>query len=429
MDINLHKDHPSIEGNWWNPLEPQIRWHGTLILKAGETAKVRVVQYGESFLQSKAVTEPVMVIHGMSKDGKAITLSRCFCLSSSRTFGSEELTFDVQEVIFGAHLLADDLVFSEIQAEFDYLNEWVTYCRFQEREMDDERGQKEIRLRLNQDHEFPFTAPGYAKAQFYVGYHSSSQAFKFSIESRSNLNITYSENRTLSEIIKDLREWKWFLTLATRNETNIRRLTVFHDNHSIDLGKDIVKFSLDVWISSPQKESQVKTLREDDMNFALPDIRANLSEIVSKWKEMQILWAPTLHRFFASIHRKGLQLPEEFLFQAQALEALYWTRSKNNKVTSREAFIDAWERAPDALKAKLGTKEEFVSLVSINRNYLTHYRPDDEDKIAGFSELFDLSQKLKFILEVAILKEMGIPDNLVDKVFGVGRWGRLVNYA
>jgi hypothetical protein len=50
---------------------------------------------------------------------------------------------------------------------------------------------------------------------------------------------------------------------------------------------------------------------------------------------------------------------------------------------------------------------------------LTHYSPKDEEKAFDFPSLFDLTQKLGFLLEAAII------ENAID----VRRWGRLVQFT
>ena len=164
------------------------------------------------------------------------------------------------------------------------------------------------------------------------------------------------------------------------------------------------------------------------MNFILPDIEKDLSAIISRWKKLQTPWAATLHRYFATIHRTDLRLPEEFLFRAQAVEALHRVGSKKREVTQKEAYGEAWEKAPASLQARLGDKAAFVEALRNNRNYLTHYNPKDEKKADDIAGLFELSQKLEFLLEALILIELGLPKNIVESAFSARRWGHLLIY-
>jgi hypothetical protein len=124
MSINLQTDQPPIEGNWWDPSNPAVKWHGALVMLAGNKATIRLVEYDQSFLQSglNALPESRKFLHGVTKDGTAVTLSNCFSPHRTRSHSSQETHFEIQQVIFGGHFLDQDLLFDGVQAEFDYLD-------------------------------------------------------------------------------------------------------------------------------------------------------------------------------------------------------------------------------------------------------------------------------------------------------------------
>lgn len=430
MSCNLQKDHPPIEGNWWIPSNPAVKWHGVLVLEGAKMATLRLIEYGKSFLQSDINRLPTSrkIIHGITKDGKAVTLLKCFSSQRHQSFGSQEIHFDVKNAIFGHHFEEADLMFDEIQVEFDYLDDWITYSRFEAKDMTDQGEQKEIRIRLNQDHQIQFQVSDYAESQFYIGYRSNYSAFKFTIESRANLQITYQQEQPLEVILKDIKRWEWFLTLATAHKNNLMSLSVRRENLRFDLGGKTFKKLYEVWLSTNGKRANKKALHPPDMAFTLPDVRQELSPIVSRWKAMQTPWAAVLHRYFASIHRKGIQLQEQFFFRAQAMEAIARVGAKSKNITQKTAYGAAWERATPVLRAKLGEKDPFVEAVRLNRNYLTHYDPSDEEKAFDFAELFDLTQKMGFLLQAIILKEMGLSEILIDRAINDSRWGHLVQF-
>jgi hypothetical protein len=428
--MNLQEDHPELKGNWWDPRKPTEKWHGTLMLKAGKPAKLDLIQYGEGKLQP-SVNNPFEgcgIIYGTTGEGKAVTLSQCFASSHSRSFGSEEVEVSAYQAIFGAHLSAQELFFDEVLVEFDYLNDWVTHSRYEEKNLNDGDDRSEIRIRLNPNYQIPFETPDYAKSLFFLGYRTNSSKFRFSIESRSNLQITYSKHLSLRHILQDLLQWTWFLTLATRHQTRFLRLSVHRHEVRFQLGAKSIKQPLDLWVAVAGKREKEKVLHPPDMNFTLPDIEKDLSKVIARWREMQTEWAATLHRYFATVHREGLRLPEEFLFRAQAVEALHWSNGKAKKTTQRESYGEAWEKAPASLQARLGDKAAFVEAIRNNRNYLTHYNPQDEENTDDLAGLFELSQKLGFLLEAVILNELGLPKSVVEGAFSSRRWGHLVDW-
>jgi hypothetical protein len=426
--MNLQRDQEPIDGNWWDPARPEDKWHGTLKLTAGKPAELRVLDYGRSLLQSSfgSPGEVATLLHGTSSAGKPITLYNSFCQEHRMTEISEERRFQVEQSIFGRHLREEDLVFDEVHVEFDYLNDWVAYRRYEEKEVEEQEGRKEIRIRLNPDHKFPFEAPGYSAAQFYLGYRSQSSLFQFSIENLSNLQITFSERLPLRDIFRDLTQWRWFLNLATGRDVHLKRLTLFRSDLKLAVGEDSFAEPLEIWASSRGKREDKNLLHPSEMIFSLPDIRPSLSEIITNWKTMQKSWAVVLHRYFATIHREELRLEEQFLFRTQAIEALSRVQSEGKDLSVREAYSHAWDQAPHELREKLGQKEAFVRSVGANRNFLVHYRPQDEDQVAEFPQLFELSQKLKFILEVAVLRELRVPPSVLERALNGSRWQHVV---
>jgi hypothetical protein len=428
--MNLQEDHPELKGNWWDPRKPTEKWHGTLMLKAGQPAALNLIQYGEGKLQASVDNpfEGCGLIHGTTGEGKAVTLSQCFASSHSRSFGSEEVEVTAYQAVFGAHLSIKELVFDEVQVEFDYLNDWVSHSRYEEKNINDGEDRNEVRFRLNPNYQIPFEAPGYAKSLFFLGYRTKSSKFRFSIESSSNLQLTYSRQFSLRNLLDDLLQWTWFFTLATRHQTRFSKITVYRHEVRFQLGAKSIKQPLELWVSVAGKREKEKALHPPDMNFTLPDIEKDLTAVVTRWKNMQTEWAATLHRYFATLHREGLRLPEEFLFRAQAVEALHWRDGKTKKTNQRETYGEAWEKAPASLQARLGDKIAFVDEIRINRNYLTHYNPEDEGKSADLAGLYELSQKLGFLLEAVILNELGLPQSVVEGAFSTRRWGHLVKW-
>jgi hypothetical protein len=431
MSINLQTNQPQIEGNWWDPSNPAVKWHGTLIMVGGNRATIRLVEYGQSFLQHglKELPESRKLLHGVTKEGTAVTLANCFSAHRSRSLGSQETHFDIQQVILGGHFLEQDLLFDEVQVEFDCLDDWITFSRFEAKDITDQADQKEIRIRLNQKHQFPFQIPDYSASQFYIGYRSQHSKFKFCIESRANLQITYREKLSLDDILKDVREWAWFLTLATAKQTHLSGLSVLREDLRFDLGEKSFKKSYDVWIATSGKREDMQSLDRVKMIFTLQDIQKELSKVISRWKAIQIPWAAVLHRYFGSIHRNEIQLQERFLFRAQAIEAMYRAETGIVKVNQKMAYGMAWEKAPPSLKNRLGEKNLFIEAIRVNRNYLTHYNPEDEEKAFDFLSLFDLTQKLDFLLQTTILEKIGLPMPIIENAIDVRRWGRLVQFA
>lgn len=422
--MKLHEDQPDIQGNWWNPEDPSVKWHGILSLTAGQQGEIQLTNYGRSIYSRGAYPDTFKTLHGTSSDGKAITLRECVCRAHSRSGASEQATYSAFAVLFGAHLI--DERFDSVEVEFDYLNDWMVYKRFQAREQgDDEDGAKEIRIKLNPKREFPFHTPAYAEACFLLGYCTHLSGAMFSIESRSNLQFAFRESKRLEDVLRDLREWRWFFTLATGKPIGVSRLKLYRNGDRFDFGDDSIALPVDVWLAS-DSPPRPKTLHDFQMTFSFPDIEKNIDGIIARWKAMQEPWAPVLQSYFSSLHRTQLRFDELFLLRARSLEAIQSIRSHGKH--SIRFFEDAWERSPTGLQKHLGDMTEFANAARHYRNYLVHFRPEDEPDDPNDRLLFELTQKLQFMLTVAILEELKVAPEIIEKAFSPHRWGTLITF-
>lgn len=431
-EYNLQEDHTPLDGVWWDPASPSKRWHGVLTLLAASAADLRLIsleQEGFPFRYGGKVCGTA-VLHGTTSGGRDVTLCNCFCHNESKRLGGVEASLSAHHVIFGRHLTEDQLSFDKVQIEIDYLDDWLGESSFKKKEICDDRGTREIQIVLKQEHPITFTAPCYRSGEFFLGYTSYTEAFRFTIESRANLQLSYEKTTPLKRILSAIHGWRWFFSLASRQRAHVRSITVFRNDDRMTIFDKTVAEPLGVWISSDGERRVKKPLHGFQMNFSYHDVSDHLNETITKWHEMRESWSAVLHRFFATFHRDGLQVPEKFLFRVQAIESLYRVRNNSEKADTQPAVEDAWMNAPAALRSLLGKKRDFTRKVRENRNYYTHYNPEieKEGKVVEFDELFHITQGLGMLLLTAILKELGIPDAIIDRSFARDRWASLIKY-
>ena len=86
----------------------------------------------------------------------------------------------------------------------------------------------------------------------------------------------------------------------------------------------------------------------------------------------------------------------------------------------RQAAKEAYLKSPEALRQLLGKRGVFVNQLAESRNYWTHYGhpgPSENPEILDGDELIDLNEKLRRVIEAAILGELGIPDSCIARVW------------
>ena len=161
---------------------------------------------------------------------------------------------------------------------------------------------------------------------------------------------------------------------------------------------------------------------------------------MNKWLECYQVDAfePSINLYSAVLSQPNMFLDVKFLFYAQSLEVLHRRISNKTAMPDEEfqSVVDSMlETVPENRKKhfirKLAHANElslnqrlkrlleelselygissrdrnsFARKVVVTRNYLTHYDKSDKNKAANTQELFDLTRKLKSLLQLHFLQ-------------------------
>ena len=66
-------------------------------------------------------------------------------------------------------------------------------------------------------------------------------------------------------------------------------------------------------------------------------------------------------------------------------------------------------------------EDRFIHKVVETRNYLNHFDMGKKSVAVGGEELYRITQKLKLLLEVCLLREIGIEGDRMSKILSRGR--------
>lgn len=282
-------------GYWWLPENPKKRFCGTLKFIPNESAFLDIMGHSADntgnfeFMGSENpneydnLTRPE-IIHGISSDGKAITLYRCH--ENHRTFPSlrfPKQTFDIDVILIGHHFKnLDDIKFKEISVYYSYLEEWV-----------DISGLKP--LNDNDNEEFKFTFEYKTPADVYltenenykifIGFESNINPFfrkavkEFSINQRAYIliktlteGISYSESLDLIGLIQD------FLTFGT-----MKIVSPLSISGKIESNTNSDNQSIEIIYSFLKTANFVEEVSSHDMLFSFYNIRNGMGFLLKNW--------------------------------------------------------------------------------------------------------------------------------------------------
>lgn len=457
MNFDLAETKEPIRGRFWFPGGEKTKFDGTLYLEAGRSARLETSTFNYAGItnlfpatlaaassKSKAVTNDLFetearrIIFGHDEHAKPITLINCLAGNRHATMAMQSHHFECSAALFGTHLDADSLRFDGVRFHFDHLDTWVGrrfFKGYSEEQPDnaEEENYLKIVIQVPRKLEIPLSLPGYSKSEFFSSWSMKPGGSEFALKSRFYLDLEFQKRLEWTDVIQELNRWRWFFSLATRSPIDVREFAVCRNDLRIPLGEEPME-TLPVWVDREFSNGPTKSKHaEMDFYFGYNDVGSDFPSIIGNWIRIQKSWAPVLHRFFAVSQPRQLWINESFLFIAQAIEALHRVRSGSNsgKVDLNQAAKNAYLRAPLGLQTLLGDRKVFTEQFRKTRNYWTHYgepTPATDPHVLEDIPLHDFNQKLRWIVESAILEEIGVPGSCVSKVWN-SRWRtELVKY-
>ena len=358
----------------------------------------------------------------------------------------------IANVVFSGHHFEkeEDIIFDSLSLSYSHLEEWARITGFQSKIETDSNHHfmkqevsynfpEKIEVKLNNlniSFDYYFTQDGDQIREFNL-----KQTMFIKIEPDKQIHFNEYQSNSCYHIQN-------FLSLAISKPVHpliVKGKTKASKSESLNgevLYNDIFIFYTmrDLFVSS-------KKLRPDDMLFSFSDISDNFEKCLKNWFTKSEVLRPVYDLYFGTLYNSQMYLQHEFLSIIQAIES-YHRRIHNGKYLSDidyekiyDTLVEAISKEVDkdlkeSLKQKLKyhnefslrkrLKEilkkcgvvvnlsnqyptEFVEDVVNTRNFLTHYDKSIEFKVKSGADLYQLVQKLKFILEICFLIELEIP--------------------
>lgn len=114
------------QGLWWDPADPSDQWVGTLSFDRRDGITLSLIEPLRSPRFGGA--ESPALIHGVTTDGKAVSLLRCYEAASRMNFGGagalRTIAVSANALIFGFHASEMDPLLSAASLSLRHLSEW-----------------------------------------------------------------------------------------------------------------------------------------------------------------------------------------------------------------------------------------------------------------------------------------------------------------
>jgi len=438
-------------GIWWLPENPKKKISGTLKFNQREDTILELIG---SFKEIKDINEipELNIILGITSNGKIITLYKCYesnlHVSVPGFFSS---SFVVSIIFQGYHFeKEEDIKFDSLSLNYSHLEEWIRISGFKSKlENDSENHLKKYEV----SYSFPPKVEAkLAKFDLSFDYNftlDEDRIKEVNLKQTMFIKIDPHTQVPFNDYEKDIcYHIQNFLSLAIgqavfpliiKGKTNACK-TKLSDGR-------VVYDDIFIFYSIKNLPDLSKKLHPFDMLFSFRDISDNFEKYLKNWHTKSEVLQPVYDLYFGTLYNPSMYLQHEFLSLIQALESYHrrvddgkyvseddytqiyktlisiipqeldndFKESLNQKLkyhnefSLRKRLIEILKKCEDVENLLIYDNERFVKDVVTTRNFLTHYDKYIEMKAKNGQELYELTQKIKFILEICFLIELEIP--------------------
>jgi len=411
-----------MTGEWWSPDEPEVRRAGTLRIDAEGEARLTL---NDPRPQPGLLTShrDYPVLHGITDDGKRVTLHDCFDFSSSGPIqGLGRRVIHVTFALIGIHADGVDPSLSAACAVFSGARQWYGRSNLKVEtftSMQSVRFGYEAEPTITLFEEDGLTLKMYAALTAVANGLEVDGSYRLKEDLRFELDA--SPVRPMSELNRVLMGCKDFLSIATQSYCENERWFVYQG-----AGKELQEANFHAPPVFRDKAGQ-KGVR--DMLFRFQDIAEDPAVFFSRWLKEADRLASIRSLYFLAVYGDHF-VQGRFLALTQALEAFHrrYRSAAPAELTGKRLstferqyslgrrFADLFNEHHEALKTVVSNPEGLLPEIISRRRRFTHF-PVDED--AGVDERHDwlgYNALLRFLLELCFLKLAGFTDEKLTEL-------------
>lgn len=422
-----------LKGDWFIPDKPENKLKGTLKYERAGRSSLELfgffnVQEFVSIARIQGICGLHHVVvtdaHVTHMNNETTTLTVTHIFKSKESADPVNLLFDVCIVRF-----KNFTNFVDSKAR----DKWLTQEGVSKRVQIDLTRNEPINVSINND----------LSLHTYDGYHINRylDVGKLDYEYYSVVEFRFTTPQTIETIRDYVSHMQHFITLAAFSESAPLSIRLFANEVETE------------YFTSYRLPGIKPNRSRHEFLFVLDDVREKFSMLITKWFELKSFEKLNIPASILSesINFENTFDENRFLNLAQGLETFHKNLRRNDPVVSKVAMIKEilavcpekhkeWlseslanykfpslhDRLDDImneisrikiLSDSLGQKDPLISAIKNNRHYYTHYSNEKRKKALSIGDLFVLSLKVRIILVVLFLKEMGVDEETINNLF------------
>ena len=447
------------KGIWWLPHKPKEQISGTLKFTPDEGAVLDLIGSFKDITGMNKMLEPEIIL-GISSDGKNITLHKCFETKSNLSFpGLSTSSFYAKIAFAGAHFQKpEDVKFKSLSVHYLYLDEWVNVSGFDIQHLFDE---KEVVIRYKLPEPIQAAIDDYKillDVRATGPTHSIVQK-EASIKQRTYIRVEPSGEKSFDEYLDIMVHIQNFLSLGVMSPVYPLVVEGITEVNKEMINNKAYNPPVKIYYRLSDIPKAPETLLPFNMLFTFKDISDRFEVFLKNWFEKKDLLEPVYDLHFGTLYNPRMYLEHRFLSLIQAIESFHqrihggeylsvkeykpvydalvrtipdWVKKDfkaslesklkyGNEFSLRKRLKEIFVKYQEVLNKFIENRDAFIEKVVNTRNYQTHHDEDLRKCAASGMELYDVSQKLKTLLEICLLTELGFSSEEIKALFSRNR--------
>lgn len=429
------------KGVWFLPENPDKQVAGTLKFSPTEGAILELIGSFKGIEKMNQLTEQDIIL---GYCGKRITLYECREIRSQiGTDTVQSSNFYAQAVFLDVHFQKkEDVKFKKLAAHYLHLDEWVYITGF---EIFRPTGVKGITVNYTLPNQIPISE--YEGCKIAIEIKATGPTLpppqrELKIKEKTFITIESPEEKPFEEHMKMADRIQNLLSLAAINPSRPEILYGYTKAYTVEKENVVIYPAIEAVMRLAFPAEAQKPLMPHEMLFNYSDIKEKTNTVFQNWLKKQKNLKPVFDLYFSTLYNPHLDLENEFLNIVQALESYHRRTMKNydlpenehkkrveailngtpqehkewlvegleysNEPRLRKRLEEILEQISDATEKTVQGSKSFIQKVIDTRNYLTHYDEKLKGKAAIGQKLYRLTLKLKMLLEIVFLKELGL---------------------
>lgn len=445
-----------IEGRWWLPEKPDEVFTGTLHFSDEHQLELIVKRFDAfSILEIPQLSDQFNdhpVWFGADEGNRPISVFHCAEKTHSLTKGLLKRNFICSQAFIGKHVESlNEATFAQITIDFSFLQEWLNISSIRETEPT-EHGIG-IVYRSEPGPVYPLKdgsslhiqsaistiGNGYGKSQWHVTEHHC-------------IALQLPKPESIAVILKRIKKIRWLLSLLMAYPVHLTKFTVGIQSDGPHGSKFEMQREVEILGSHLGRVTDKEFPNPGQMLLSFSDVSEQFGNLLNSWLDYFVRIEAVFNLYFAVVFSRGLYINHQFLLLAQALEVYHrtnfegktvptaefrsrlerivaatpqedrhWVREKlqfANEKTLSERLHEILARYPKEANAIVCEPEKFATDIRNTRNYYTHFADDlrKSGKVADHSKLVLLTDRMKRLLEMCFLRDLGLQGKAVLKI-------------